>query len=439
MSDRGAAREDEGRMQEIKPVGQLDATLHLPGSKSYSQRAMVVAALAEGKSHLQNVLVAEDTRYLTEALRLLGADISGTGEDLVVSGTGGNIHSPGRDIFLGNNGTALRLLTSVVCLGKGRFILTGVSRLCERPVQPLLDALAKMGINARSKTGTGCPPVLIEANGIPGGRITLVNIESSQYVSSLLISAPYAGKDVEIVLEGRTVSQPYIDLTLEVMSRFGVQVATRGENTYSITCGQRYKGRAYRVEGDVSSASYFFLAAAIVRGRCKVFNINPQSLQGDIGVLGIMEELGCAVAKGADWVEVTGGALREGEYIVNMGDMPDMVPTIAVLAAFRPGRTVITNVAHLRLKESNRIEALVVELNRMGIMAEEREDGLVVTGGTPHGAEIETYHDHRIAMSFAVAGLAVPGIKIKNPRCVDKSFPGFWEEMAKATGREKKA
>ncbi len=422
----------EKGIREIKPVTGLHAAVHLPGSKSYSQRALVVAALAAGESRLWNVLAAEDTRYLTDALRLLGAGIAGDGVDLTVSGNGGIIRNPGREIFLGNNGTALRLLTSLVCLGKGRFILTGIERLCQRPVQPLLDALAKMGVRVLSRDGNGCPPVIVEADGIPGGTITLVNIESSQYVSSLLISAPYARADVEIRLEGRTVSQPYIDLTLEVMSRFGVDVM-RGETNrrYVVKSGQRYEAREYRVEGDVSSASYFFLAAAICVGTARVFNINPQSLQGDMGILRIMEDLGCAVVKGDNWIEVTGRPLRGGEYVVDMGDMPDMVPTAAVLAAFRPGRAVITNVAHLRLKESNRIEALVTELNRMGIAAEERPDGLSVTGGKPRGAEIETYKDHRIAMSFAVAGLAAPGVRIRDPRCVDKSFPSFWEELDK--------
>jgi 3-phosphoshikimate 1-carboxyvinyltransferase len=273
--------------------------------------------------------------------------------------------------------------------------------------------------------------VVIEANGIRGGNVTLTDLESSQYVSSLLISSPYAGGDVCIQLKGRSVSLPYIDLTVEVMEYFGVKVAERGKDNYYVKCGQRYSGRIYHVEGDVSSASYFFLAAALCGGKIRVLNINPDSQQGDIRFLRIMEDLGCSVLRGDTFVEVLGGKLRGGEYVADMGDMPDMVPTMAVLSAFRPGRTVIKNVAHLRIKESNRIAAPVNELKKMGIVAGETDDGLIIDGGKPHGAEIETYNDHRIAMSFAVAGLAVPGVIIKNSACVNKSFPGFWEELKK--------
>ncbi|MDI6777544.1 MAG: 3-phosphoshikimate 1-carboxyvinyltransferase, partial [Syntrophales bacterium] len=401
-------------MLEIKPSGSLQATVKVPGSKSYTQRALVIAALAEGKSFLQNALISEDTRYLMGALRSLGTGILISGEDLIVTGTGGYIENPHKEIFLGNNGTALRFLTSLVALGRGEYVLTGDSRLCERPVKSLLEALKALGVSAHSGKGDEYPPVVIEANGIRGGSVTLTDVESSQYVSSLLISAPYAEGDVSIQLKGRTVSLPYVDLTIEVMELFGIEVTGRETGNYYVKCGQRYVGQRYRVEGDVSSASYFFLAAALCGGRVRVLNINPHSQQGDMRFLRIMEDLGCSVLWGDMCVEVSGGKLRGGEYVADMGDMPDMVPTMAVLSAFRPGRTVITNVSHLRLKESNRIAAPVNELRRMGIIAEETDNGLIITGGKPHGAEIETYNDHRIAMSFAVAGLAIPGIRIKN-------------------------
>ncbi|MDO8786342.1 MAG: 3-phosphoshikimate 1-carboxyvinyltransferase [Syntrophales bacterium] len=417
-------------MMEIKPTGSLQATVKVPGSKSYTQRALVIAAMAEGESFLQNVLISEDTRYLMEALRSLGTEILMSDEELIVTGTGGHIENPHQDIFLGDNGTAMRFLTSLVALGKGEYIITGDSRLCERPVGPLLEALKGLGVSVNSRGGKGYPPVVIEANGIRGGNVALTDLESSQYVSSLLISAPYAGGDVSIQLQGRTVSLPYVDLTVEVMGYFGVKVERRGTDYY-VKCGQRYVGRGYQVEGDVSSASYFFLAAALCGGRVRVLNINPHSQQGDIRFLRIMEDLGCSVLRGDAFVEVLGGKLGGGEYVADMGDMPDMVPTMAVLSAFRPGRTVIKNVAHLRIKESNRITAPANELKKMGIVAGETDDGLIIDGGKPHGAEIETYNDHRIAMSFAVAGLVVPGVIIKNTTCVNKSFPGFWEELKK--------
>jgi 3-phosphoshikimate 1-carboxyvinyltransferase len=415
-------------MMEIRPLERLNAAVSLPGSKSYTQRALVIAALAEGLSLLHNALYAEDTEYMMEALRMLGAEIVKRGDETIVRGTGGRIKNPGREIFLGNNGTALRFLASLVSLGEGRFVVTGEPRLCERPVKPLLDALETLGVTVHTSEGRGFPPIAIDAKGIRGGAATFHNVASSQYISSLLISAPYAEKDVRIILSGRTVSQPYIDMTVEAMRWFGVEVIT-DRNNYLVKAGQRYDARSYLVEGDASTASYFFLAAAVCRGRIRVSNINPLTLQGDIRFLEIMEKMGCKVVRGADWVEVTVGELSSGDFTVDMGDMPDMAPNMAVMAAFREGKTQITNVAHLRIKESNRIAALVSEINRIGITAEERPDGLVITGGRPHGAEIETYNDHRIAMSFAIAGLAAPGMKIKNRDCVNKSFPAFWDEL----------
>jgi 3-phosphoshikimate 1-carboxyvinyltransferase len=414
---------------EIKPVNHLNATVEVPGSKSYTQRALVVACLAEGRSMLSNALISEDTRYIVEALRFLGAEIIISGSDIAITGTGGKIHNPGRVILLGNNGTALRFLTTVAALGKGEYILDGSSRLRERPLLPLLNALKILGVESQSRDGY--PPVKIDANGLKGGRVAFADVESSQYISSLLIGAPYAEGDIEIALTGRTVSEPYIDMTMDVMELFGAEVITRQRNSFKVRSGRHYGGRRYIIEGDASSASYFFLAAALCRGRVKVVNINPVSLQGDINILGIMEKLGCSVVRGDAWVEVTGGPLREGDVLFDMGNMPDMVPTLAVLAAFRQGQSIITNVSHLRIKESDRIAALVNELKRIGVVAKETADGLIVAGGKPHGACIETYNDHRIAMSFAMAGLAIPGIRIGDRHCVGKSFPGFWDELSR--------
>ena len=416
---------------EIKVIKHLNAMVKIPGSKSYTQRALIIGALADGKSFLQNALLAEDTEYLIEALRSLGSEILIEGDNIVIGGTGGNIMTPQREIYLGNNGTAMRFLTGLVSLGKGTFTLTGNGRLCERPIKPLLDALKILGVDARSKNEGGYPPVVVHANRLRGGRVTLADIDSSQYVSSLLICAPFAEEDTVIELQGHIPSLPYIHMTIEVMKDFGVEVIRETSNRYSVKSGQRYEGKRYRIEGDVSSASYFFLAAALCGERVRVQNINPQTLQGDIKLLPIMERLGCSVIRGEHWVEVVGGELTPGEYIFDLGDMPDMVPTLSVLAAIRPGRTIIKNVSQLRKKESNRLEALVTELRKTGVRAEERDDGIMIDGSRPHGAEIETYNDHRIAMSFAILGLRIPGIRIKDKYCVNKSFPGFWEELEK--------
>jgi 3-phosphoshikimate 1-carboxyvinyltransferase len=416
---------------EIRPIEHLDATVKIPGSKSYTQRALIIGFLAEGKSFLRNGLLSVDTEYLMEALRSLGSEILIEDEYIVIGGTSGTVRNPRRELYLGNNGTAMRFLTSLVSLGNGVFTLGGDPRLCERPMKPLLDALKMLGVDVRSKNKQGYPPVVVHANGLRGGRVTLADIQSSQYVSSLLICAPYAERDTAIELKGHIPSLPYIDMTIEVMKAFGVEVIRETPNLYSVMRGQRYVGKRYRIEGDVSSASYFFVAAALCQGRVRVQNLNPPTLQGDIQLLQIMERLGCTVVRGDHWVEVVGHELIPGEYAFDLGDMPDMVPTLSVLASVRPGRTTITNVPHLRTKESNRLEALVTELKKTGVRAEERDAGLVIEGGSPHAAEIETYEDHRIAMSFAILGLRTPGIRIKDRNCVNKSFPGFWGELEK--------
>ena len=232
-------------------------------------------------------------------------------------------------------------------------------------------------------------------------------------------------------MQGGVVSTPYIDLTIAVMSDFGAKISQTGKYEYHVNAGEIYQGREYIVEGDASSASYFFLAAALLKKTIRVNGISRQSKQGDIRLLDVLEELGCKVRSGENWVEVTGGNLGERDFTFDLNDMPDMVPTLAVLAAFREGQTIINNVAHLRIKESNRLAAVVAELNRAGIEAQEMPEGLVIQGGKMRPAKIETYNDHRMAMSFAIAGLVVRGIEISDKKCVDKSFPSFWEELKK--------
>lgn len=416
---------------EIRPVSGIHASVRVPGSKSYTQRALIIASLAEGKSLLRGPLISEDTEYLSEALRVLGADILLSGQDLAITGTGGRLSPPGRPIYLGNNGTAARFLLGMVSLGNGDYHLSGSPRLCQRPVKPLLDALLSLGGSFTCQGEQGFLPLTVHARGIRGGQAAFADAESSQYISSLLICSPFASGDVEIMVRGSLASRPYVNLTLKTMKDFGVSAERVGENRFRVRSGQHYCGTDYAVEGDASSASYFFLAAALSRGSVRVSPLTRDTLQGDGNFLTLLEKLGCTVSSGESWVGVRGASLIGGEFVFDMGDMPDMVPTLAVLSAVRPGRTVIRNVAHLRIKESNRLEALARELTKTGIRVEEREDGLVIEGGSPRGAEIETYDDHRIAMSFAVLGLAVPGMRIRNGSCVGKSFPGFWKELGK--------
>jgi 3-phosphoshikimate 1-carboxyvinyltransferase len=413
----------------IEPLGTLDAAIRVPGSKSYTQRAMVIAALADGESVLRNPLLSEDTLLLAEALRLLGAEVMTEEAQMTIRGTGGKIAAPQRRIDLGNNGTAMRLLSGMASLGEGPVFLTGGRRLCERPMKPLLDALAAQGVGIQTDRDRGYSPVTIRGGRLAGGKIVLRDIGSSQYVSSLLIAAPFAATDTAIAMEGRIPSLPYIELTAETMRVFGAAVANDGEGRYLVRNALRYRGRGYRIEGDVSSASYFFLAASLLKGRIRVENIDPQTRQGDIEFLDILERLGCTVIRGDRFVEVRGGELPAGEMAFDLGRMPDIVPTLAVLCALRPGRSLIRNVAHLRLKECDRLEALVNELGKTGVAAEVIGEDLAITGGIPRGARIETYDDHRIAMSFAILGLAVPGMEIEGEQCVGKSFPGFWAAL----------
>jgi len=407
----------------------VSTTVSVPGSKSLTQRALIAAALAEGNSFIHHALVAEDTLHLISGLQALGAGIEPTDGGYQVCGTAGVVKNNGKEIFLGYNGTALRFLTAMVCLGRGKYVLTGEKRLCERPVGSLVGALQSMGVDISCRNN--CPPVEIMANGLAGGKIILTDIESSQYVSALLLCAPYTAKGIELTLQGNIVSAPYIDLTISVMKDFGANIFESGRNHYNVNAGSLYSGREYRVEGDVSSASYFFLAAALLKKVIRVNGISRKSKQGDIRLLDILEELGCKVLAGENWVELAGDDLIEGDFVFDLNDMPDMVPTLAILAAFRKGQTLITNVAHLRIKESNRLAAMVTELNRIGITAEELSDGLMIKGGKPAAASIQTYNDHRIAMSFAVAGLLIRGIEVSDKKCVDKSFPDFWKELEK--------
>ncbi|MCX6349661.1 MAG: 3-phosphoshikimate 1-carboxyvinyltransferase, partial [Candidatus Aureabacteria bacterium] len=375
-----------------------------------------------------NWLESEDTSVMIRCLFSLGFRVSRgeeAGGNLVIAGGGGAIPSPGASLNALNSGTTIRFLAGLVSLGRGRFILDGNERMRQRPIEPLLEALRAWGIAAHSLRGNGCPPIEIAASGIPGGECELGGDISSQFLSSLLLSGPYARKDLAIRIRGELVSRPYVEMTIRMMADFGVSVEREGWRTFLIPTGRRYRGRDYLVEGDASSASYFWAAAAITGGRARVTNIGEDSLQGDARFVEILEKMGATVRRGKDGTEVR-GPIRRG-IDVDLNDMPDLVPTLAVAALFAPGKTAIRNVANLRFKESDRLKAVAAEMRRIGVKAVELPDGLVFEGGDLRGAEIETYRDHRIAMSFSLAGLKVPGIKIQDPGCVAKTFPAFFD------------
>ncbi len=414
-------------MIEIKPLHHCDAVVRLPGSKSYTHRALIISALADGDSFLINALRSEDTEHTARALEKFGVPIFWEREGIRVLGRGGKLRAEEERIFVGNSGTSMRFLTALAALKNGRTILDGNERMRERPVADLLEGLRALGVRTYSKEEDGYPPVVVEPGRFKGGKAKIKCEESSQFLSALLMIAPYALQDVYVEVIGNLVSKPYVDITRDVMTAFGLEVQSEGYHSFFVQSGKRYLPQTYRIEGDASNASYFFSTAALTKGRVRVENFCPNSVQGDAGFLNILEKMGCDVIRGEDWAEVYGKELQGIE--LDMNSMPDLVPTLAVTAAFARGRTIIKNIGHLRFKESNRLRALTDELIKMGIRVEEGDDWLEIEGGKPHGAEIETYNDHRLAMGFAIAGLAVPGVKIKGEQCVDKSFPGFWEKF----------
>ena len=403
-------------------------TVTIPGSKSITHRALIAGGLAEGTTVLRNDLISEDTLHTARALENIGVRMKRCDDNLVVEG----INQKKCDqpwemaVYLGNSGTSFRLMLPVLALARGRFLVTGTPRMRERPVGPLVEALRQLGVSIFCTGRDGFPPVRILSAGIRGGAVNLPGDASSQFLSALLLAAPYAEKGVDITVKGDLVSKPYVDVTIDVMNSFGVYVDREGFNRFRVSGGQEYNAMDYTVSGDASSASYFWAGAAITGKTVTTRNVNPGGLQGDIRLLEVFEQMGCTVQRETDLVTVSGGELSAVD--VDMGAMPDMVPTLAAVALFAQGKTTIRNVGHLRFKESDRLSAVTQEWRRLGGRVEEFEDSLVIHGGVPlHGTDVDTYDDHRLAMSLAVIGLRIPGVRIQNPACVNKSFPQFWD------------
>jgi len=414
-------------MIEIIPRIINQCEVDVPGSKSYTHRLLIASALSDGICTLTNCLRSDDTLITLEALRKTGAEIDDIKTEIRVHGTKGVLKACHEPLFLGNSGTSMRLLTGVAALGKGEYTLTGTSRMYERPIEDLLNGLQKLGVAAGSINNDGCPPVAVKGGKIKGGRIELKCGLSSQFLSSLLLISPYTEEGVEIkVIEG-PVSKPYIDMTVDIMAKFGVDVNREGYLKFCVEGRRCYRAGKHSVEPDCSQAGYFWAAAAITGGQIKVRGITEKSRQGDLGFTGLLEKMGCEILFEDDGISAKGGSLSGIE--ADMSDMPDMVPTLAVVASFAKGSTVIKNVGHLKEKESDRLSAVVNELLKTGIEAKCTGTDLIIKGGAHRSAEIETYNDHRIAMSFAVAGLRIPGIFIKDEKCVEKSFPDFWNVL----------
>jgi len=415
---------------EIKPIQNLHATLRVPGSKSYTNRALLIAGLTDGECRLEKPLVSDDTKYMIRAMEAFGIPVEQEKEAFIVSGQGGKLSTPKGDIFIGNAGTTMRFLTTFSALASGKIRLDGDERMRQRPLADLLHCLTQMGIKAISANGDGCPPIDVTGGEVPGGgEVQLAGDKSSQYLTSILLSAPYFKNDTCIHIQGDLTSKSYADITLDIMKTFGVHVNNESYRQFNVKAGDRYKAQTYKVESDWSSASYFLAAAAVTGGEVTLTDINPHSVQGDAQFTGVLEKMGCQIEKKADALHIKGNLLKG--ITINMNNMPDAVQTLAVIALFAEGETVIQGIGNLRIKETDRIFALANELSRLGAKVETGEDFLMIRPGNNYkGAEIETYDDHRMAMSFAVAGLKIPGIRIKNPKCVEKSFPDFFQRFA---------
>ena len=411
-------------MIEIKPTQLTQHHIELPGSKSYTHRAIIAAALSNGSCRVTRGLDSEDTSLTRKALQMMGVTMETDGDTWIIEGTNGRLQPCEEPIDLQNSGTSMRLLVAVAATGQGEYLFTGTERMQQRPMGHLLEALNQAGCPARSLHGNACPPVVIPGGRVKGGVVQIDCSVSSQYLSGLLFLAPCTTNGMQIQVTHGPVSKPYIDLTLDVMQRFGVEMNRDGYEYFDVPGGQAYQACDYTVEPDASNASYFWAAAAITGGRVVVRDLTLQSLQGDVQFVKVLEQMGCRVDEMQNAIAVIGGPLSGID--MDMVHMPDLVPTLAVVAAFAKGTTRIHNVAHLRAKECDRLAATVEGLSRMGIQAMEDGDMLTIVGGIPHGATIDTYDDHRMAMSFAVAGLETPGVMINDEDCVAKSFPQFW-------------
>jgi 3-phosphoshikimate 1-carboxyvinyltransferase len=433
-------------MKPITPISHLlNAAVRVPGSKSLTNRALLIAALADGTTRLTNALFSDDSRYFAQALQTLGFNLTldEVNREMEVTGLGGQIPVSKADLYIGNAGTAARFLSAFLTLGHGEYTLDGDSRMRERPIGDLIAALKPLGANLGPAHANDwslitdysrlCPPVKITSSGLPGGKTAIAGDISSQFLSALLMVAPYAQTPVEIELSTELNSKPYVDMTLAIMRDFGVIVERDGYQSFKIPLAH-YAPRTthYAIESDASAASYFFAAPAVCGGSVRVENISRRSVQGDIAFLDVLEKMGCLVTESENAITVTRQASLVG-LDIDMRDISDTAQTLAVIAPFASSPTRIHGIASARVKETDRVAATCAELARLGVRVEEYPDGMTIyplQSANFRPATINTYNDHRMAMAFSLIGLRLPGITIENPACVSKTFPNFFEVLS---------
>ncbi len=411
----------------IQPVTHpLGAIVRVPGSKSLTNRALLIAALAEGRTTLTNALFSDDSIYFADSLRRLGFKVTADESQctFAVDGLGGTIPAKWAELYVGNAGTAARFLTAMVCLGQGEYIIDGDARMRERPIGDLIEALQNLGVSISSQKG--CVPVTISADGLSGGEVDISAEASSQFLSGLLLASPYARDLMILNVKGGINSRPYIDMTLRVMADFDVAVQRQGYERFEIQPAVYQAQTNYTIECDASAASYFFAAPAILGGSVRVENISRQSIQGDISFLNILEQMGCRVYEHASSIEVVGPEELRG-VDVDMRDFSDTAQTLSAIAPYAVSPTTIHGIGFIRAKETDRIRAVCTELGRLGVRVEERPDGMTIyPAESIQPTCVYTYNDHRMAMAFALIGLRTEGIQIENPACVSKTFPNYF-------------
>ncbi|GAA3828485.1 3-phosphoshikimate 1-carboxyvinyltransferase [Sphaerisporangium flaviroseum] len=414
----------------VRPLPAVDAVVKVLGSKSYTNRYLAIASLSGRETTLENALVADDTVYLSRGIEAFGhvrVEIDESGRRIHVTPTGEPMRAPEQEIFMGGAGTPLRFLISMAGHALGTTTITGNKRMRERPMGDLLSALPALGVQAISVRGNGSPPIQVTGGSFQGGATRISGAVSSQFTSSLLINSVLAKSDVEITIADDLISKPYVEMTIAALAEMGVHIKRNGYTKFTVPSGQSFRGGSVTVEPDASGMSYLLAVAAVLGGRVTIPGIGPDSHQGDVGLVEAFVRMGCTASYEGNAITLKGGELHGIE--IDMESMPDVVPTLAVVAAFAEGRTHISNIASLRVKECDRIAAVTTELRKMGITVEEYPDAMTITGGKPAGAVIDTYDDHRIAMSFAIAGMRTEGVVIRDPGCVAKSFPTFWQTL----------
>jgi len=419
----------------LQPIAGVHGEVVIPGSKSLSNRALLLAALAEGETRIHNLLDSDDIRHMLNALEQLGVDyeLSVDRSACVVKGMAGPLaHVGSFELFLGNAGTAMRPLTAALCLGAGgEYTLTGEPRMSERPIEHLVDALQPLGASIDYLQTTGYPPLKITGTGLNGGEIEIDGSISSQFLTALLMSAPLASEAITIKVKGELVSKPYIDITLDLMAKFGVVVSNDNYQTFSIAGGQSYRSPGeLMVEGDASSASYFLAAAAIAGGTVRVYGVGKNSVQGDIRFAEVLAQMGAKISYGEDYIEASKATLNGID--VDLNHIPDAAMTIATTALFANGPTTIRNVYNWRVKETDRLTAMATELRKVGAEVIEGDDYIEVTPPAKiKSAAIDTYDDHRMAMCFSLAAMGDAAITINDPGCTAKTFPSYFELFGK--------